>query len=160
MPAAQAATLVRETMAGTAALLTDTDTLALRRAVTSPGGTTARGLDALEQRRRARRAGRRDGRGGGGVMEARQKIADFLSALIHVYTLIIFASIIVSWIFSFGVRVPYSRPLNAVLDFLRDVTNPYLRLFRRLGPAVRPDRLQPDRRDPRAADRRADPRRT
>ena len=38
-----------------------------------------------------------------------------------------------SWVFSFGVRVPYSRPLNAVLDFLRDVTNPYLRIFRRLG---------------------------
>jgi pyrroline-5-carboxylate reductase len=49
MPAAQAATLVRETMAGTAALLNDTDTLALRRGVTSPGGTTARGLNALEQ---------------------------------------------------------------------------------------------------------------
>jgi pyrroline-5-carboxylate reductase len=49
MPAAQAATLVRETMAGTAALLRNTDTLALRRGVTSPGGTTARGLNALEQ---------------------------------------------------------------------------------------------------------------
>jgi YggT family protein len=66
-------------------------------------------------------------------MGARAQIADFLSALITVYTLIIFAAIIVSWIFSFGVRVPYSRALNAVLDFLRDVTNPYLRLFRRLG---------------------------
>jgi pyrroline-5-carboxylate reductase len=49
MPAAQAATLVSETMAGSAALLTQTDTLALRRAVTSPGGTTARGLAALER---------------------------------------------------------------------------------------------------------------
>jgi pyrroline-5-carboxylate reductase len=49
MPAAQAATLVRETMAGTAALLEHTDTLALRRAVASPGGTTARGLAALER---------------------------------------------------------------------------------------------------------------
>lgn len=48
MPAAQAATLVRETMAGTAELLASTDTLALRRGVTSPGGTTARGLNALE----------------------------------------------------------------------------------------------------------------
>jgi YggT family protein len=66
-------------------------------------------------------------------MEARHQIAGFLGALIDVYTLIIFASIIVSWIFSFGVRVPYSRPVNAVLDFLRDVTNPFLRLFRRLG---------------------------
>jgi YggT family protein len=66
-------------------------------------------------------------------MQARNDIADFLSALIDVYLLIIFAWIIVSWLFSFGVRVPYSRPVNAVLDFLRDVTNPYLRLFRRLG---------------------------
>ncbi len=49
MPAAQAATLVSETMAGSAALLAHQDTLALRRAVASPGGTTARGLDALER---------------------------------------------------------------------------------------------------------------
>src|SRR6478735_7552527 len=49
MPAAQAATLVRETMAGTAALLNTTDTLALRRSVTSPGGSTARGLAVLER---------------------------------------------------------------------------------------------------------------
>ena len=65
-------------------------------------------------------------------MELRQNIADFLSALFGVYTLIIFAAIIVSWVFSFGVRVPYSRPLNAVLDFLRDVSEPFLRIFRRL----------------------------
>lgn len=51
MPADQAATLVVQTMAGTAALLKtqDYDTLAARRAVTSPGGSTARGLDALER---------------------------------------------------------------------------------------------------------------
>jgi len=51
MPAAQAATLVGETMAGSAALLRerDYDTLAVRRAVASPGGTTARGLAALER---------------------------------------------------------------------------------------------------------------
>jgi pyrroline-5-carboxylate reductase len=49
IPAAEAATLVTETMAGTAALLTHTNTLAARRAVTSPGGSTARGLNALEQ---------------------------------------------------------------------------------------------------------------
>lgn len=48
VPPAQASELVRGTMAGTAALLQGTDTLALRRGVTSPGGTTARGLAALE----------------------------------------------------------------------------------------------------------------
>ena len=76
-------------------------------------------------------------------MEAREQIADFLSALITVYTLIIFASIIVSWVFSFGVRVPYSRPLNAVLDFLRDVTEPYLRIFRPLPLRIGPLDLTP-----------------
>src|SRR5262249_48315041 len=50
MPAAQAPPLVGETMAGAAALLAARggDTLALRRAVASPGGTTAKGLAALE----------------------------------------------------------------------------------------------------------------
>jgi pyrroline-5-carboxylate reductase len=43
--------LVAQTMAGTAALLAarDHDTLAVRREVTSPGGSTARGLAALER---------------------------------------------------------------------------------------------------------------
>jgi pyrroline-5-carboxylate reductase len=43
--------LVGETMSGSAALLAARgyDTLAVRREVTSPGGTTARGLDALER---------------------------------------------------------------------------------------------------------------
>lgn len=63
----------------------------------------------------------------------RHDIASFLNALIGVYTLIIFAWIIVSWVLSFGVRIPYSRPVNAVLDFLRDVTDPFLRIFRKLG---------------------------
>jgi pyrroline-5-carboxylate reductase len=51
MPAPLATTLVTETMAGAAALLAarDGDTLRLRRQVTSPGGTTARGLAALER---------------------------------------------------------------------------------------------------------------
>ena len=48
IPAARAGELVRGTMAGTAALLETTDTLTLRRGVTSPGGATARGLAALE----------------------------------------------------------------------------------------------------------------
>ncbi len=49
--AAQAAALVTQTLAGTAELLRrrDYDTLAVRREVASPGGLTARGLDALEQ---------------------------------------------------------------------------------------------------------------
>jgi pyrroline-5-carboxylate reductase len=51
IPAATAAELVADSLAGAAALLLahHMDTLAVRRAVTSPGGMTARGLRALEQ---------------------------------------------------------------------------------------------------------------
>jgi pyrroline-5-carboxylate reductase len=51
IPAAQGAELVVETLAGTAELLRRRgyDTVAVRREVASPGGLTARGLDALER---------------------------------------------------------------------------------------------------------------
>ncbi len=51
IPAAQASELVVATLAGTAELLRlrGYDTLAVRREVSSPGGITARGLDALER---------------------------------------------------------------------------------------------------------------
>jgi pyrroline-5-carboxylate reductase len=51
LPASLAAQLAVETMGGTAELLAarDYDTLTVRREVTSPGGSTARGLAALER---------------------------------------------------------------------------------------------------------------
>lgn len=49
MPAPVAFELVRGTLAGTAAHLADQDTLGIRRKVASPGGTSARGLRALER---------------------------------------------------------------------------------------------------------------
>jgi YggT family protein len=76
-------------------------------------------------------------------MDARREIADFLSSLIGVYTIIIIAWVVVSLVFSLGVRVPYSRWTNAALDFLRDVTEPYLRIFRRFVPRIGPFDLSP-----------------
>jgi YggT family protein len=75
--------------------------------------------------------------------DARTEIADLLAAILLVYTIIIIAWIVASLVFSLGARIPYSRPLNAVLDFLRDVTEPYLRLFRRLPLRVGPLDLTP-----------------
>jgi pyrroline-5-carboxylate reductase len=51
LPPAEAGRMAVETMAGTAAVLAerDLDTAALRRRVTSPGGSTARGLAELER---------------------------------------------------------------------------------------------------------------
>jgi YggT family protein len=77
------------------------------------------------------------------VDEAREQIAGFLSALIWVYTLLVIAWVISSFAFSMGLRVPYSRLLNAVLDFLRDVTEPFLRIFRRLPLRIGPLDLTP-----------------
>jgi YggT family protein len=65
-------------------------------------------------------------------MEARQEIADFVGALFFVYGLCVIAWIVASFVFALGVRVPYNRVANAILDFLRDVSEPFLRIFRKL----------------------------
>ncbi len=73
----------------------------------------------------------------------RHDIAGYLAALIGVYTLIIFAWVILSLLLSFGVRIPYSRPLNAVIEFLRVLAEPPLRAIRRVLPMVGPLDLSP-----------------
>jgi len=74
---------------------------------------------------------------------AREEIADFLSALLTVYVIVIIAAIVTSFVFAMGVRMPYNRWSNAVLDFLRDTTNPWLSLFRRLPLRIGPLDLTP-----------------
>jgi uncharacterized protein YggT (Ycf19 family) len=66
---------------------------------------------------------------------ARTQIADFLSALIYVYTLLIILYIVIQLLFMVGLRPPYSRASDAVLGFLRDVVEPFLRIFRRVIPS-------------------------
>jgi YggT family protein len=73
----------------------------------------------------------------------RENIADFLAALILVYTICIVGWVVLSLVFSLGVRVPYNRVVNGVMDFLRDVSEPFLRLFRRLPLRVGPLDLTP-----------------
>jgi uncharacterized protein YggT (Ycf19 family) len=74
--------------------------------------------------------------GAGTVLgSARVDIANYLSTLIYVYTLLILAHIVVNWLFAFGLRPPYSRASSAALGFLRDVCEPYLRIFRRIIPS-------------------------
>jgi uncharacterized protein YggT (Ycf19 family) len=77
------------------------------------------------------------------VATARESIADFLQALLWVYLILIFAYIITSLIFSFGGRIPYSKWSSATLGFLRDVTEPYLGLFRRFIPPIGPVDVSP-----------------
>ena len=63
----------------------------------------------------------------------RGDVADYLGTLLQIYIVLIFIRILMSWI----PRMPYNRYLNAVLNFVRDVTDPYLNLFRKFVPMVR-----------------------
>jgi uncharacterized protein YggT (Ycf19 family) len=73
----------------------------------------------------------------------RTNVADFLDALITVYIIVIIAWVVVSFLFSLDVRIPYSRWSNALLDFLRDTANPWLSIFRRLPLRIGPVDLSP-----------------
>jgi YggT family protein len=59
---------------------------------------------------------------------SRGDVADFVSALFLVYLVLIFCNILMSWI----PRIPRSATLRPVLDFIKDTTDPYLNIFRRL----------------------------
>ena len=63
---------------------------------------------------------------------------NFINVFATVYTLVIFLSILTSW-----VRLPYSPWLNRIQRFLHDVCEPYLRLFRRILPSMGPLDLSP-----------------
>lgn len=70
------------------------------------------------------------------IASVRVEIANYLSTLIYVYTLLIVLYIVTQLLFAFGVRPPYSRWSDAILSFLRDVCEPFLRIFRRIIPRV------------------------
>ena len=73
----------------------------------------------------------------------RNDVADFVLTLARVYSLIIIAYILSQLFFGFGGRMPYNRVGSAVLGFLRDTVEPYLRVFRRFIPALGPIDLSP-----------------
>jgi YggT family protein len=74
---------------------------------------------------------------------ARDQIASFVTALTYVYSVLILAYVLTSMFFNLGGRIPYSRWSRALLDFLRDVCEPYLSIFRRFVPPLGPLDLSP-----------------
>jgi YggT family protein len=72
------------------------------------------------------------------LADAISSAKSFVWAFAAVYTFVIFAYILSSW-----VRMPYSPWLNRIQRFLYDVTEPYLRLFRRILPSMGPLDLSP-----------------
>jgi YggT family protein len=70
------------------------------------------------------------------LASARTEVAGYLSTLIYIYTLLIILYIVTQLLFALGLRPPYSRASDAILGFLRDVCEPYLRIFRRIAPPI------------------------
>jgi YggT family protein len=72
------------------------------------------------------------------LADAVSSIQTFVHVFIYVYILVLFAYILLSWI-----KLPYSPWLNRIQRFLYDVSEPYLRIFRRFLPSFGPLDLSP-----------------
>ncbi|TML10701.1 MAG: YggT family protein [Actinobacteria bacterium] len=72
------------------------------------------------------------------LADAASAANQFLDVFIYVYVLLIFVYVLISW-----VRLPYTPWVRRLSEFLRDVCEPYLRLFRRMLPALGPLDLSP-----------------
>ncbi len=72
------------------------------------------------------------------LADAVDQATTFVHVFVTVYTLVILGYIITSWL-----RLPYSPWLNRIQRFLYDVSEPYLRIFRRVLPAMGPLDLSP-----------------
>ena len=72
------------------------------------------------------------------LADAISSVQSFVWVFATVYTLVLFVYILTSW-----VRLPYSPWLNRIQRFLQEVSEPYLRLFRRILPSMGPVDLSP-----------------
>jgi YggT family protein len=63
---------------------------------------------------------------------SRVDVANYVSALFLVYFILIFIRILLSWI----PRMPYYPWLRATVDFIHQVVDPYLNIFRRVIPPL------------------------
>jgi uncharacterized protein YggT (Ycf19 family) len=67
------------------------------------------------------------------VGDAVSQVEAFVHVFITLYGIVLIAYLLMSW-----VRLPYSMTLDRIQRFLYDVSEPYLRLFRRLLPMAGP----------------------
>ena len=64
------------------------------------------------------------------LADAITSVETFVNVFITLYGLVILAYILTGWL-----RLPYSPTLNRIQRFLYDVCEPYLRIFRRILPS-------------------------
>jgi len=72
------------------------------------------------------------------LADAISSVETFVTVFITLYGIVLLAYILMSWI-----RLPFSVTLNRIQHFVHDVSEPYLRLFRRLLPMAGPIDLSP-----------------
>src|SRR5438045_9165008 len=72
------------------------------------------------------------------LADAASSAQHFIDIFLWVYVLLIFVYVLTSW-----VRLPYNVWVRRISDFLRDVCEPYLRIFRRILPSLGPLDLSP-----------------
>jgi YggT family protein len=65
----------------------------------------------------------------------RSDVGNYIGDLFGVYIALILIYILANLLLSFGARPPYTRWFDIAMGFLRDVSEPYLRVFRRLIPS-------------------------
>ena len=63
----------------------------------------------------------------------RGDVADYVGTLILVYTILMIVWVILSYI----PRMPYHPVLSAIVGFVNDVVEPYLKIFRRFLPPLK-----------------------
>ena len=72
------------------------------------------------------------------LADAISSVETFINVFVSLYGLVILLYIVTSWL-----RLPYSPGLNRIQRFLYDVSEPYLRIFRRMLPSMGPLDLSP-----------------
>jgi YggT family protein len=72
----------------------------------------------------------------------RGDIANYLAALVFVYTVLIVANVVLSWVRQFR-PIPYNLTVRRVIGFVEESTDPFLNLFRRFIPRLGPLDVSP-----------------
>ena len=70
------------------------------------------------------------------VSSLRLHVADYVDDLAWIYAIALICYVLTSMFFAVGLRLPYSRWSDAVLSFLHDVSEPFLRVLRRIVPPL------------------------
>lgn len=76
------------------------------------------------------------------VALTRVDVADYVGAVLLVYTVLIFVNVLLSWIGQFR-PIPYNLTLRAVTGFVEETTNPFLNVFRSFLPRLGPFDISP-----------------